>query len=81
MSENIRRFDVLVTDQNMPGLKGDELIELARQANFTGRIIVHTAALSEKERDRLRELEVDRIVLKSSAPEELLAVVEAFHET
>ena len=38
LSADIGHFDVLVTDHEMPGLKGGELVELARQAGFAGRI-------------------------------------------
>ncbi len=81
MSADLARFDVLITDQQMPGLRGDELIDLLRQADFSGRIIVHSAKLSPPELDRFRELRVDHVVLKSSKAEELLAIVEVFHES
>lgn len=80
LAEDPSRFDVVVTDQQMPGLRGDELVELLRQVDFNGRIIVHSSRLSRPEVDRLNELRVDHIVYKSSRPEELLAIIEAFHE-
>jgi CheY-like chemotaxis protein len=80
ISTDLGRFDVLITDQQMPGLRGDELIDLLRQANFPGRIIVHSAKLSPPELERFKALRVDHVVIKSTKAEELLAVVEAFHE-
>jgi len=74
-------FDVVITDQQMPGLRGDELAELLRQVDFRGRIIVHSTKLTRPEWDRLKELRVDHVVFKSSEAEELLAIVEAFHES
>lgn len=81
ISEDVNAFDVVVTDQQMPGLRGDELVELLRDADFAGRIIVHAATLTAPERDRFLAFQVDRIVQKSSQAEELLAIVEAFHES
>lgn len=80
LSKDIGGFDVLVTDHEMPGLNGLELVELLRQGNFRGRIIVHSAGLAVADAERYRTLKVDRIIAKGTEAEELLDVVEAFEE-
>lgn len=43
-----RRFDVIVCDQQMPGMRGDELLELARQLDPCGGRIMLTGLSSEE---------------------------------
>src|SRR5581483_4752540 len=45
LSSDIEAFDVLVTDHQMPGLTGLELVERLRAAKFTGRIVVHSSGV------------------------------------
>lgn len=75
ISADISNFDVVLTDHQMPGLTGLELVELLRQANFPGRIVVHTSALSSAESDRYRALGVAEIVIKSARADQLLSAV------
>jgi CheY-like chemotaxis protein len=79
LAREIGHYDVVITDHKMPGLNGDELVDLLRQANYPGRVIVHSASLTPREQQRFRELRVDHVVVKSAPAEELLAIVEAFH--
>lgn len=79
LSKNIGYFDVVITDHQMPGLDGLELVELLRQANYAGRIVVHSSAISVVESQKYRALGVSHIVAKPAQAEELLAVVEAVH--
>lgn len=72
-------FDVLVTDHEMPRLDGIGLVTRLRKVGFACRIIVYSAALSEADTERYRELGVDAIVVKAPDAARLLAVVEAFH--
>lgn len=81
LSKDIGGFDVVVTDHEMPGLNGLELVERLRQANFRGRIIVHSAGVAVPDAEKYRALKVDRIIAKGTQAEELLDVVEAFEET
>lgn len=81
LSEDVGRFDLLVTDNQMPGLNGLELVELLRQANYRGRIIVHSSSLTPRETESYRVLGVDSIVLKTTPAEVLLGLVKAFAES
>jgi CheY-like chemotaxis protein len=80
LSGAIGHFNVVVTEHQMPGLSGDELTDLLRRANYPGRIIVHSSALTAGEREKYRKLRVDHVVIEQRPAEELLAIVEAFHE-
>lgn len=50
------RFDLLLTDQRMPGLSGSELCRRAREQGFTGRIAVATGADDPHLRAELADL-------------------------
>jgi CheY-like chemotaxis protein len=80
ISSDLRHFDVLVTDYRMSGLDGLELVELLQQAGYPGKIIVHTASLTEEEREKFLGFGVSQIVIKKAEAEGLLAIVEALHE-
>ncbi len=77
ISKDIGYFDVLVTDHQMPGLTGLELVELLRQANYSGRIIVHTSGIEPEQRERYQVFGVESIILKSSSARHLLCAVQA----
>ena len=77
LSRNTGGFDVLMTDHEMPGLNGLELVDLLRQTDFSGRIIVHSSALTPSVRQRYGALGVDHIVEKTTPAEALLEIVEA----
>lgn len=72
-----QRFDVLITDHQMPGLNGLELAELLRQVNYAGRIVVHSGSVAPEEAVRYRALGVAAIVPKAASLADLLAAVEA----
>jgi len=62
----------------MPGIDGLALVGLLRQANYRGRIIVHSSTLTAKDTASYRALGVDSIVVKPTPAEELLNILEAF---
>ena len=77
ISADASNFDVVLTDHQMPGLTGLELVELLSQAKFPGRIVVHTSALNSAELERYRALGVSEVVIKSARADQLLAAVSA----
>jgi CheY-like chemotaxis protein len=79
ISPNPAKFDVVVTDHQMPHMNGLELVRLMREAHFPGRIIVYGGALSPADEARYREFSVDAIVTKGPDSAKILAIVEAFH--
>lgn len=79
LSQNIARFQVVITDHVMPRLDGLGLVARLRGANYPGRIIVYTETISADEDLAYRKLAVDAIVAKGPDSAKLLAVVEAFH--
>ncbi len=74
LRENGGRWDALVTDLNMPGLSGDELVERARGAGFAGKIVVMSGHIAAPVETRLRAAAVDAIVQKPFEVEQIRAV-------
>ena len=46
VAANPNPFDVVITDNNMPGVSGIELVRQLRERNFPGKIMVLSAHLS-----------------------------------
>ena len=78
VSPDISSFDVLITDHRMPKMDGLALVRRLRQADYRGRIIVHSPKLTAKDTASYRALGVDSIVVKPTPAEELLNILEAF---
>lgn len=70
-------YDLIITDQAMPSLTGEEWLKGIRESGFSGKIIVYAASLPESVVDHLRELGVERIIHKS---ESLQSLLDAIHE-
>lgn len=70
------RFDVVVTDHQMPEIDGAAFVALLRQSHFTGKIIVHAASLNSGLVERYRALSVDHIVSKGTGTDRLLPLAE-----
>lgn len=77
ISKDLGYFDVIVTDHQMPGLDGLELVELLRQAGYAGPIVVFSSALTQEQTESYCRLGVKGIVMKPSSVKELLNAVEA----
>jgi CheY-like chemotaxis protein len=75
IGDDPRKFDLLITDMQMPGIDGDELIEKARAKGFDGKVIVFAGALSLEDRQRLGNLAVEAIVDKPAEHRQLISVV------
>lgn len=64
LAEERDPFDVVITDNNMPGVSGVELVRLLRERSFTGKIMVLSAHLSAEVRAAYEEMDVDAMIEK-----------------
>jgi DNA-binding response OmpR family regulator len=71
-------FDVVITDSNMPGVSGLELVRLLRAQGFPGKIMVLSAHLSAEVRASYEALEVDAVIEKPFNIKALRARVDQF---
>ncbi|MGZ5537252.1 MAG: response regulator [Chthoniobacterales bacterium] len=69
------KYDLLITDMDMPLLDGFGLIGKAREAGFRGKIIVFAGALSSQDRKRFGALSVEAIIDKPAHHRQLIGVV------
>lgn len=77
LESNLDGFDVVVTDHEMPGMTGLQLVERLRGADFQGRIVVHSSGITPEQADRYRALGTAQFVPKASNVDELLRAVVA----
>ena len=77
IAANPARFDVVVTDHQMPHVTGLELAAKLRAIGYTGKIIIQSCRLSTEEETAFRALEVDRILCK---PGDVLRLAEVVRE-
>lgn len=68
-------FQLIVTDTRMPQLDGFGVVQQARGAGFSGKIIVFANSLSPEDRQRYAELRVDRVIDKPGKSGELVAAI------
>ena len=54
-------FDLILTDINMPGMGGWELIEKLKSSNFTGKIICFVPDEDDKGKERAQALNIPSI--------------------
>ena len=57
-----RPFDVVITDHRMPRMTGLELVRQLRAKNFSGKILVLSAHLSDEDIHAYEELSVDMMM-------------------
>jgi two-component system capsular synthesis sensor histidine kinase RcsC len=69
------KFDLLITDMEMPLLDGYGLVVKAREAGFRGKVVVFAGALSPHDRDRFGALSVEAIIDKPANHRQLIGVV------
>src|SRR4051812_14517728 len=73
--EDPDKFDLLITDMEMPKLDGYNLVVEAKAAGFRGKVIVFAGALSGCERERFGALAVEAIIDKPANHRQLIGVV------
>ena len=76
ISMDLKRFDVIVTDHQMPFVDGLSLVGRLRSAKYPGKIIVYAAKLTPDQASLYRELQVDGIVPKGQQGEGLVKLAE-----
>ena len=57
-------FDVIITDNNMPGVSGIQFVRKLRERGFAGKIMVLSAHLSPEVRAAYEAMEVDAMIDK-----------------
>ncbi|NTW97884.1 MAG: response regulator [Oscillochloris sp.] len=68
-------FDVLLTDYNLRGMNGIQLIETLRQRGFSARTLLVTAYDSSELRRELRNLHIDAYLTKPFFMDDLVDTV------
>src|SRR5688572_1401048 len=70
------KFDLIITDINMPDINGLELIKFIRESPVHGRVplVIISTDSSERDRERGLKLGADAYLVKPFAPEQLLDV-------
>jgi CheY-like chemotaxis protein len=68
-------FHLIVTDTRMPRLDGFGVVQEARSAGYQGKIIIFANSLTPEDRQRYRELRVDRVIDKPGKTGELVGAV------
>ncbi len=64
VAEHRPPFDVVITDNNMPRMSGLEFVRRLREENFSGKIVVLSAYLSDENRRAYEALHVDEMIPK-----------------
>ena len=75
VAEDPNYFQLIVTDTRMPLLDGFGVVQEARSAGYKGKIFVFANSLSLEDRQRYRDLRVDRIIDKPGKANELVGAV------
>jgi two-component system OmpR family response regulator len=70
-----RPFDVVITDHRMPRMSGLELVRRLRTRQFTGKILVLSAHLSDEDIHAYEELHVDMMMSKPFDFQEIQSAV------
>ena len=69
-------FDLLITDYQMPGLTGLELIRMVRQASMSVPIILTSGMLGTLSLDEQPLLDCRAVLAKPFTPEQLITLVQ-----
>jgi two-component system chemotaxis response regulator CheY len=76
MAKEAQPFDLVITDNNMPGVSGVELVRQLRERKFLGKIMVLSAHLSTEVRAAYEQLAVDAMLDKPFSVQALRAKIE-----
>lgn len=70
-------WDVIITDNQIPGLTGIEMVERLRANGYNGRIIVYSSSIGGDSTELRESLRIDAIVTKGGPVSELLGALDA----
>jgi CheY-like chemotaxis protein len=72
----VEQFDLVITDNNMPGVDGLELVRRLRKQKFGGKIVVLSAHLSDDKIQDYARLAVDEMLHKPFDVHELRRAID-----
>jgi len=75
-----KHYDIVVMEANLPGLKGGEMVQIIKSMSPDTKVIMMTRDEYWDETLRGEVTEVDEVLLKPFAPEELLKVIRRMTE-
>jgi CheY-like chemotaxis protein len=75
VAANPGRFDVVITDNQMPNMSGIALVEKLRASGYPGRIVFFSSTLPQQSAERLLRLQVDAVLEKGRPITDLIAVL------
>jgi DNA-binding response OmpR family regulator len=64
LNEKPGQYQLVITDSNMPGVSGIQLVEHLRKTNFTGKVILLSGYVTSELQDVYQSLNIDRIIEK-----------------
>lgn len=64
LTEKTGYYDIVITDSNMPGISGIEVIEYLRKQEFRGGVILLSGYVAQESQDVYEALKIDRIIQK-----------------
>lgn len=80
LKETPGRYDLLITDGNMPELSGIQLIEQLPQLDFHGKVVLLSGYLTEDLQETYEGLPIDKIIQKPFPLADLTKVVKEISE-
>lgn len=75
VANDFARFDVIITDNQMPQLSGIDLVAKLREGGYRGKIIFFSSTLPPHSAERLERLRVDAVLEKGRPVSELITAV------
>ena len=75
IAQDPARFDLVITDNQMPQLDGIGLVEKLRENGFPGRIIFFSSTIAPHGAERVHRLDVDAVIEKGRPITELMTAL------
>ena len=78
IQENLRAYDLLIVDVNLPGMNGIDIVSGVRSLDFQGRILMVSGRLTPSDMSALTRLKIDQSLSK---PFNVQQFLDAVHES